>query len=118
VAGQLPIDLETGEVRLGTIEEQTELALGNIGRILEAAGSGLGQALQVVIYLANIEHWPAVNAVYARLFGEHRPARAVVPIKELHFGVGIEIVCTAAVAPARTAGRTSKKKPAPRRRGR
>src|SRR5690349_6053599 len=99
VAGQLPIDLGTGEVCLGPIEDQTELALGNIDRILKAAGSGLGHALQVVIYLANIDHWPAVNAVYARLFGDHRPARAVVPIKELNFGVGIEIVCTAAVAP-------------------
>ncbi len=63
VSGQVPTDLETGSHRAGTIEEQTERCLGNIGRILEAAGSGLGHALQMSIFISRIEDWSAVAAL-------------------------------------------------------
>jgi len=96
VAGQVPTDLETGTPRVGTIEEQTELALGNVRRILETAGSGLDRVLQMTLFISSIDDWAAVNDVYARIMGSHRPARAVVPVSPLHHGVGIEIVCTAA----------------------
>lgn len=100
VSGQLPTDLATGAPAIGTIEEQTELCLRNIGRILESAGSGLEYALQMSIFIARIDDWAAINAVYARTMGNARPTRAVVPVGPLHHGAGLEIVCIAALPPA------------------
>lgn len=96
VAGQLAIDPRTGERKLGSIEEQTEQALRNVAAILEASGSRLSRVLKMTVYVADIELWGAVNTVYARVMGEHRPARAVVPTKELHYGFLVEIDAVAA----------------------
>ena len=95
VAGQLPIRAN-GEKCLGSIEEQTELILSNLRTILQAAGSDLDKVLKTTVFIADIELWGRVNAVYARLFGEHRPARSVVPVKELHYGFLIELEAVAA----------------------
>lgn len=97
VSGQLPIDPESGEKRIGSIEEQTEQALKNLSEILKAAGSNLNQVIKTTVYISDIELWDRVNAVYARFFGEHRPARAVVPTRNLHFGFQIEIEAIAAL---------------------
>lgn len=97
VAGQLPIDPRTGEKLTGSIEQQTEQCLVNVAAILKASGSDLSRVLRMTIYVSDMEHWPAVNTVYARVMGEHRPARAIVPVKELHYGFKIEIETTAAV---------------------
>lgn len=96
VAGQLAIDPKTGERLTGSIEEQTEQCLNNISAILQAAGSGLSRVLKMTIYISDIELWGAVNSVYARVMAEHRPARAVVPVKDLHYGFKIEIEAVAA----------------------
>ncbi len=98
VAGQVAIDPRTGERRIGSIEEQTEQALKNVGEILKAAGSDLGRVLKMTVYVSDISLWGRVNAVYARVMGDHRPARAVIPIKELANGLQIEIEAIAAVA--------------------
>ena len=97
VAGQLPLNPKTTEKHVGTIEEQTEQALKNIAEILKAAGSDLGHVLKTTVYISDITLWGRVNTVYAKDFGEHRPARAVVPVKELHFGYQVEIEAIAAV---------------------
>jgi 2-iminobutanoate/2-iminopropanoate deaminase len=97
VAGQLAIDPATGERKLGSIEEQAERTLLNVRAILEAAGSDFGHALKMTVYVADIGLWEKVNTVYARMLGEHRPARAIVPTKDLHHGFLIEIDCIAAV---------------------
>ena len=91
VAGQLAIDPRTGEKKLGSIEEQTEQTLSNISEILKAANSDLSRVLKMTIYISDISLWGAVNAVYAKVMGEHRPARAVVPTKQLHNGFLIEV---------------------------
>ena len=96
VAGQLAIDPQTGEKRLGSIEEQTEQALKNVAGILRAANSDLGRVLKMTVYISDIGLWGRVNEVYARMLGEHRPARAVIPTKELHHGFLIEIDAVAA----------------------
>jgi 2-iminobutanoate/2-iminopropanoate deaminase len=96
IAGQLAIDPETGARLTGSIEEQTEQCLKNIGEILKSASSGLARVLKMTVYISDIELWSAVNAVYARVMGDHRPARAVVPVKELHYGFKIEIEAVAA----------------------
>jgi 2-iminobutanoate/2-iminopropanoate deaminase len=91
VAGQLSIDPATSAHKTGTIEEQTELALNNVHAILQAAGSDWSRVLKMTVYVADINLWDAVNKVYARILGEHKPARAVIPTGALHHGFLIEI---------------------------
>ncbi len=97
VSGQLPINHQTGEVETGAIEAQTELALRNVEAILKEVGSDLNQVLQMTIYVSEMELWDKVNETYASILGEHKPARAIVPVKDLHFGTKIEIQAIAAV---------------------
>jgi 2-iminobutanoate/2-iminopropanoate deaminase len=97
VAGQLPTDPKDRSNRtVGSIEEQTERTLRNVEAILVAAGSGLDRVLQMTIYISDIGLWSGVNAAYARVMGAHKPARAVVPVKDLHYGYQIEIQAIAA----------------------
>lgn len=85
------MDLETRVPFTGPIEEQTELALRNVEAVLNAAGSRLDRVLQMTIYVSDMELWDAVNRKYAEVMGDHRPARAIVPVKDLHFDTKIEI---------------------------
>jgi 2-iminobutanoate/2-iminopropanoate deaminase len=96
VSGQLSIDPKTGQRKLGSIEEQTEQVLRNVEAILTAANSGFSRVLKMTVYVADIELWSAVNEVYSRVLGEHRPARAVIPTGKLHYGFLIEIDAIAA----------------------
>jgi 2-iminobutanoate/2-iminopropanoate deaminase len=96
VSGQLSIDPQTGEKKSGPIEEQTEQVLRNVSEILKAANSDLTQVVKMTVYVSDIDLWPAVNQVYARVMGEHRPARAVIPTRDLHYGFLIEIDAIAA----------------------
>ena len=97
VAGQLPIDPTNRDAPPGTIEEQTERTLRNVEAVLVAAGSGLDRVVQMTIYVSDIALWGRVNATYARVMGDHRPARAVVPTRELHHDYLIEIQAIGAV---------------------
>ena len=97
VSGQLPMNPQTGEVETGAIEQQTEIALRNVEAILQTAGSDLNHVLQFTIYVSEMELWDKVNETYARILGGHKPARAIVPVKDLHFGTKIEIQAIAAV---------------------
>jgi reactive intermediate/imine deaminase len=97
VSGQLPVNHATGEIETGEIELQTELALRNVESVLQAANSDLNHVLSVTIYVSEMELWDKVNEVYKRILGEHKPARAIVPVKDLHFGTKIEIQAIAAV---------------------
>ena len=101
VSGQLPINPETGEKVSGSIEDQTMQALTNLSQVLNAAGSDIRQALKVTVYISDIDLWNRVNRVYARFFNDHKPARSVVPTRELHFGFKIEIDAIAAVSQAK-----------------
>ena len=97
VAGQVPIDPRAGIKEAGPIEEQTELVLNNIREILRAAGSDLDRVLKMTVYITDIDLWGKVNTVYARIMGDHKPARAIIPVKDLHYGFQIEIEAIAAV---------------------
>lgn len=92
VSGQLPINYE-GEETLpkGGIEEQTRQALKNLAGILGQCGSGKEKIIKTTVYIPNIEYWPVVNEIYAEFFGEHKPARTIVPTNTLHFGALIEV---------------------------
>jgi len=65
--------------------------------VLRVAGSDLDHVLQMTIYVSDMHLWDAVNAAYSRVMGEHRPARAIVPVKDLHFDTKIEIQAIAAM---------------------
>jgi len=91
ISGQLPIDPFTGERCLGDVSAQTQQVLVNLDHVLASCGVGRTQVAKVTIYLADIAHWDTVNTLYAAFFGNHRPARSIVPTRELHHGFGIEL---------------------------
>lgn len=91
VSGQFAIHPETREKKFGTIEEETLQALQNVEMIVEAAGSKKEQILRMTLYIPDVKCWNKVDAVYKDFFGEHKPARTVVPTNELHFGFKIEM---------------------------
>ena len=97
VSGQLPVNPISNEKKVGSIEEQAEQALINLEAILKKANSDKSHVLKVTVYISYITLWDRVNSVYARFFGDHRPARAIVPTRELHFGFQIEVEAIAAV---------------------
>lgn len=97
VSGQLPIDPADPQAPPGDAATQARQALQNVRHILEAAGSGLDRVLQMTIYVSDISHWGEVNRVYAEVMGPHRPARAVVPTRDLHYGYLVEIQAIAAL---------------------
>ncbi|SDJ00960.1 RidA family protein [Alteribacillus bidgolensis] len=91
VSGQFSINPETREKKFGTIEEETIQALKNVEIIIEAAGSKKEQILRMTLYIPDVKFWGKVDAVYKEFFGEHIPARTIVPTNELHFGFKIEM---------------------------
>lgn len=97
ISGQLSIDPDTGLVPKGGIEDHARLALANVERVLQEAGLSRNAIVQCRVYVSDIEHWDTVNQVYAEFFGEHKPARIVVPVGKLHFGCLIEIEAIAEV---------------------
>jgi len=97
VAGQLPIVPSAPETRLASFEEQARRVLDNVIAILEAAGSGADLVLKSTVYITDVAHWPAFNAIYAERFGAHMPARTVVPVAALHYGYLVEMDAIAAL---------------------
>jgi 2-iminobutanoate/2-iminopropanoate deaminase len=98
VSGQLGRDpAHPDQAPLGP-ELETEQCLRNMANILIAAGSDLSQVLSLTVYIDDMAHWPRVNEVIAHVFGDHRPARAIVPVKTLHHGYCVEVQGIAAVA--------------------
>lgn len=97
VAGQLPIVPGQADRTVGTIEAQTAQVFANVRAILQAAGSDLSRMLQVTVYISDMELWGRFNAAYAEIMGDHRPARAVVPVNALHYGYQVEVQVIAAL---------------------
>ena len=97
LSGQGPIDPQTNEVTLGTIEEETRLTLENIRIILEEAGSSLAKVLQVTAYLVNMREYGRFNEVYRSYFPQDPPARTCIQVARLPFGIHVEIDAIAAV---------------------
>ena len=91
VSGILPLDPVHREPVGGDIEAQVERVLEILKTILAAAGSELECVLKVTVYVSDISLWGRVNAVYARYFGDHRPARTLVPVNALHYGALVEL---------------------------
>lgn len=96
VSGQAGRDPRTGIVAEG-IEAQTEEALRNVAAILEAAGTSLARVIRCGVFLVDMSEFPRMNAAYARMFGEHRPARTTVGVASLP-GAGLRVEIDAVAA--------------------
>ncbi|MEL7648395.1 MAG: RidA family protein [Sedimentibacter sp.] len=97
ISGQLSIDPDTRVVPEGGIEEHAKLALNNVDRVLKEANLQRNSVVQCRVYVSDIDQWDKVNQVYGEFFGEHKPARIVVPVGKLHFGCLVEIEAVAEV---------------------
>jgi 2-iminobutanoate/2-iminopropanoate deaminase len=97
VSGQLAVDPFTGEEKTSSIEEQTEQCLRNVESVLQEAGSDLGHVLKMTLFVADESLWGAVNETYKRVLGEHRPARAIIPVGRFRGDFLIEVEAVAAV---------------------
>lgn len=95
ISGQLSIDPDTKEVAKGGILEHSKMALSNLDRVLEEVDLLRDAVVQCRVYITDINHWDEFNKVYSEFFGDHKPARAVVPVKELHYGCLVEIEAVA-----------------------
>ncbi len=91
VSGQIPIDPATGHVVDGDVAVQTDRVLQNLRAILEAAGSSLDAVVKTTVFLADMDDFAAMNAVYARYFRPPAPARATVQVARLPRDVRVEI---------------------------
>jgi 2-iminobutanoate/2-iminopropanoate deaminase len=97
ISGQLSIDPTTGALPKGGVEAHAQQALKNLDEALKAAGCTRQNVLQCRVYTPDVAYWSAINTEYARYFGEHKPARCVVPTGPLHYGCLVEIEAIAAL---------------------
>lgn len=97
VAGMLGIDPNDPDADVGDAKRQTRQALANVAAVLKAAGSDLGCVIRMTIFVSGAELWGPVNEVYAEVMGEHKPARAIVPVQKFKGDFVVEIVTTAAL---------------------
>jgi 2-iminobutanoate/2-iminopropanoate deaminase len=96
-AGQVALDPATGELVAGGIAEQTKRALENLGAVLAAAGASFSDVVKTTVFLVDMADFAAMNEVYGRAFGNHRPARSTVAVAALPRGATVEIEVIAIV---------------------
>ena len=94
-SGQIPVVPATGVLLEAGTAEQTELVLTNLSALLEAAGSSLENVVKTTVFLADMKDFSAMNDVYGRRFGSHRPARSTIQAAALPRGAKVEIECIA-----------------------
>jgi 2-iminobutanoate/2-iminopropanoate deaminase len=100
-AGQIALDPASMEIIDGGIAEQTDQVLANLEAVLTEAGSGFARVLKTTVFLRDMADFSAMNEVYARRFGGHRPARSTVAAAGLPRSVLVEIECIAIRGPDR-----------------
>ena len=96
-SGQIPIDPATGEFAEGGIKDQTRQSLLNLKAILEEAGLTMSDVVKTTVFMADMNDFAAMNAVYAEFFAEPYPARSAVAVKTLPKGALVEIEAVAGV---------------------
>jgi len=91
LSGQVGLDPVTGAMVEGGLEAETTRALQNLEAVLRAAGAGLDRVVRTTVFLVDLGEFAAMNAIYARAFGENRPARSTVQVSALPRGARVEI---------------------------
>ncbi len=94
-AGQIGMDPQSMEIVPGGVAEQTVQVMKNLTAVLEAAGSSLDRVAKTTVFLADMAEFAAMNEVYAKAFGDHRPSRSTVAAAGLPRNVRVEIECIA-----------------------
>ena len=96
-AGQIALDPESMQLTGGDVAAQTDRVLRNLAAVLQQAGSNLGQVVKTTVFLVDMADFPAMNAVYERHFGAHKPARSTVAVAQLPKDARVEIEAIAAL---------------------
>ena len=96
-SGQIPIDPSTGKFAEGGIKEQTRQSLLNVKAILEEAGLTMKNVVKTIVFIADMNDFADMNAIYAEFFSEPYPARSAVAVKTLPKGALVEIEAVAAL---------------------
>jgi 2-iminobutanoate/2-iminopropanoate deaminase len=96
-AGQIPLDPPTMDMVGSDVAAQTEQVMMNVRAVLQAGGTDLDKVVKTTVYLADMADFPAMNEVYARHFGDHKPARATVQAGGLPKGALVEIDAIAVI---------------------
>jgi reactive intermediate/imine deaminase len=96
VSGLLPVTAAGEKLTATPFAAQVQQVFANMDGVLVAAGTDKTKLVQVRVYLTDIANWPAFNTLYAAWLGNHRPARCVVPVPELHYGLALEVEAVAA----------------------
>lgn len=91
LSGQIALDPATGQLVDESIEAETQQVLENLGAVLRAANCDYDHVVKCSIFLSSMEHYAAVNLIYAEFFQENAPAREAVAVKTLPKGVNVEI---------------------------
>ena len=91
LSGQIPLDPATGELVSGGLAAGVERVFDNLQAILKSEGLGLDDVVRTTVYLLRMSDFAEMNGIYARRFGNHRPARSTVAVAELPKGAAIEI---------------------------
>ena len=94
-SGQIPINPATGAIEAVTIEDQTRQSITNLKNVLEAAGSSLSAVVKTTVFIKDMNDFAALNAVYAEMFGDTKPARSCVQVARLPKDVKLEIEAVA-----------------------
>jgi 2-iminobutanoate/2-iminopropanoate deaminase len=95
LSGTGAVDPQTNELKLGTVEEEAELAMTNLRIILEEAGSSLDKLLTITVYLKDMQEYAGFNEVYKGFFTNDLPARTCIQAGDLPFGTRVEVTATA-----------------------
>jgi 2-iminobutanoate/2-iminopropanoate deaminase len=98
-SGQIPLDPTSGELVGGSIERSAERIFDNFEAVLREAGLTFQDVVKTTVFLTKTEDFPAMNAVYAKRFGDHRPARSTVTVAALPKGAPLEIDLIARLKP-------------------
>jgi len=94
-SGQVGLDPKTGDLVPGGIQAETRRALQNLANVLRGANLSLADVVKTTVFLVDMADFAAMNEVYAKRFGTHRPARSTVGVASLPRGFRVEIECVA-----------------------
>lgn len=97
-SGQIPVDPSTGKLNGTEINSQTEQVFKNISAVLSSFDLNLNAVVKTTVYLKSMDDFAAMNAVYAKAFGDHKPVRTTIAVKDLPLGALVEIECFAEIA--------------------
>ena len=96
-SGQIPVDPTNGKVISTEITEQAQQVMKNLQAVLEEGGSNLNSVIKTTCFLTDMADFAAFNEVYGSYFGDHKPARSCVAVKELPLNVRIEVEAIAVI---------------------